>query len=177
MEKQLKRIEELMPEIFQYSFDEMIKALQEAKGKGEHAYCNFNGYMFYSDTIDEKKAYLEYYDMTKEEKQHYEQERYKITTDIITSAYARLFISDGLYREFVETIVVRGSQPDLLQTYEYTFKNAGDILCQHVKPEYIQRFSQFNESRKNIARDFVNHYFPKENEVILEQLGLNQTQK
>ncbi len=170
-------IDEIRPNTQILTFDEMVEKLLQCQRMRLHVYCNFNGQMYCSDTIDKDGAYISYYDMTKEEKDHYTINADKIALELIGNGFADLHISDEKYRNYVVRIIM-GREPMLLQLYEYTIKLSQDIILKETNPERMERFNRFSEERKIIAKDFIKEFFEEGiQEEILKGLGLNQLQK
>ena len=48
------------------NLESMVYTLLAARARGELVFCNFGGYMLYSDTIDMDEAYLVVYGVTKD---------------------------------------------------------------------------------------------------------------
>ncbi len=178
MEKRYVAIDEYVKIPFNYRFGQMVQLLLAAKEKGDLVYSSFNGHMFYSDKITEDSAYLEYYDMTKEEVERYRNNRKDIALELLTNVVGFLCIPDELYKDYVKTITQGSGIPELLQVYEYVIKNAYDTLVHRSHEQYIERFNAFDESRKTIARDFINKFFIADyRELIMKELNLHTSNK
>ncbi len=178
MEKRYVDIDEYVKIPYNIKFGQMVQLLLAAKEKGDLVSCSFNGHMFYSDKITEDSAYLEYYDMTKEEFERYRNNRKDIAFDLLANGVCFLCIPDELYKDYVKTIIQGSGLPDLLQVYEYVIKNVYDTLVHRSHEQYIERFNAFDESRKTIARDFINKFFNDDyRSLAMEMLNLTETKE
>ena len=161
-----------------FSFDDMIKVLLEAKEKGDLVYCEFNGHYFCSNTLTSvDEAYLDYHDMTKEEYTYYSENSDSIAISLIGSIF-KLALKDGMFEEYTKDIICLRA-PAFLQILDYLIRNCVDIMCDTVNEEKIERFSQFNEERNKIARDFLDKWCKEDyKEMFLEKLSfLKEVQK
>ena len=149
MTKQYVDIDEFKDMGIRYTFADMLDTLLEAQNKNVLVSCNFHGHMYYSDSIDIKAAYLDYYDMTKEEMDY--------------------------YYENVDAIpLVPKHAPDLLQIYELISKILG--RCELEKS--VERLNKMNDDRKEVAYDFIDKYFtPAAKEYLLSITDIKEPKK
>ena len=159
MEKEYINITDYKKMGFNFSFDNMVKVLLSAKEEGDLVYCSFNGHLFYSDTITEEQAYLDYYDMLKQEREYYKENKNEVVIGIISSAASRLCVPDELYKDYITSVISWSHSPDTLQIFDYTKKLSENILSGYKEDEYIKRFKGFADDRKLFLLRILNKYY------------------
>ena len=178
MEKEYIDIEDYEKMGFNYSFDKMVDVLLSAKKKGDLVYCSFNGHLFYSDTITESTAYLDYYDMLKKEKDYYNNNRSEITLSIISSFASNRCIPDDLYKNYVTSLVSWSHLSDALQVFDCVNKLTENILTGHNIDEVLLRFKGFTDDRKEFALKIINDFYADEyKNYFINVLGLEKYNK
>ena len=157
-----------------YLLDGMVLELIKAKFKGDLVSYNFDGNMFYSDTVTLDGAYLEYYDMSKKEYDYYVKNAFGVMREILMSSFNDLMIDDSVYK-YAKDIILTSSTPTDLQTHHLLIKALTDLFAGLKESESINRFKKISDKRKVYVRSYIEEYFRaiyKEDAINL--LGLNE---
>ena len=173
MTKQYVDIDEFKDMGIRYTFADMLDTLLEAQNKNVLVSCNFHGHMYYSDSVDIKAAYLDYYDMTKEEMDYYYENVDVIPLNMLRSITPYRYVRKEMFEDFVSWIVPKHA-PDLLQIYELISKILG--RCEVEKS--VERLNKMNNDRKEVAYDFIDKYFtPAAKEYLLSITDIKEPKK
>jgi hypothetical protein len=141
-----------------HSLDRVVFELIKAKFKGDLVSYNYNDHMFYSDSVTLDNAYLEYYDMTKEEYTYYVRNVYAVMREILLSSFNDMVIDPAKYIEYKESVLIAPT-PDILQTHHLLFRALNDLYVGMSESTAIDRFKQIKENRKEYAYKYIDKYF------------------